>query len=253
MYKIKSIQRQFKGLSILSLVKCKECGTEISKKAAACPKCGAKRTTRLTKLVILAILIIFGYSYVLNSPSSQQISQTQKASNNTTIETTKEDKKPVVKPNWTQHEQSDKMTGDKSYFTYSKAVGPDKKLTYPFGDMDVQIWFGCNKNSEWTYLKFKDGPSIDDSKADFNDGSITFSTRIKWDTDLILEGFSYKMNGDTFFFDNSSDVIGKLIKHNNVLIEIPFSDLVGGTRYFEIPLTGSSSAIETTRSKCKRI
>lgn len=42
------------------LVKCKECGNEVSKKADACPKCGAKRrkTSRVTWLVLILLVLI---------------------------------------------------------------------------------------------------------------------------------------------------------------------------------------------------
>lgn len=45
----------------MALIKCKECGNEISTKAAACPKCGAvqpKRTSTFTW--IIAIILVVG-------------------------------------------------------------------------------------------------------------------------------------------------------------------------------------------------
>jgi hypothetical protein len=43
----------------MALIKCKECGTEISSNAESCPKCGAKipHTSFLTKLVLFFIII----------------------------------------------------------------------------------------------------------------------------------------------------------------------------------------------------
>ena len=46
----------------MALIKCPECGTEVSSSAAACPKCGypvqAKRSARI-HWVVLVVLILF--------------------------------------------------------------------------------------------------------------------------------------------------------------------------------------------------
>src|SRR5438128_1059418 len=65
----------------MALVKCKECGEQISKKAAACPKCGApakKKTSAFTWLVtILLLLGVVGYfsGYKRTSTSSSSSKQ----------------------------------------------------------------------------------------------------------------------------------------------------------------------------------
>jgi hypothetical protein len=57
----------------MALIKCKECGTEVSKSATACPKCGAplkKKTSLFTWLVtIVVILIVIG---LVSQPSKEQ-------------------------------------------------------------------------------------------------------------------------------------------------------------------------------------
>ncbi|OQW90672.1 MAG: hypothetical protein BWK78_06465 [Thiotrichaceae bacterium IS1] len=65
----------------MALTKCKECGTEISKSATVCPKCGdpiKKKTSLFTWLVmIVVVLIVIG---VVSQPSKEektaQIAQT---------------------------------------------------------------------------------------------------------------------------------------------------------------------------------
>lgn len=45
----------------MALIKCKECGSKISKKAKECPKCGApakRRTSRFTWLVVILFVLI---------------------------------------------------------------------------------------------------------------------------------------------------------------------------------------------------
>lgn len=60
----------------MSLVKCKECDEEISKKAPSCPKCGApakKRTSLFTWIVTIILgLWLYGYlSGISNTNTSQ--------------------------------------------------------------------------------------------------------------------------------------------------------------------------------------
>jgi len=42
----------------MALVKCKECGSEISDKAEACPKCGAKRSSPNGCLVFIIFIVV---------------------------------------------------------------------------------------------------------------------------------------------------------------------------------------------------
>lgn len=49
----------------MALIKCKECNKEISKKAEACPHCGAKRkkgTSVFTWFILIMIILIYGVS-----------------------------------------------------------------------------------------------------------------------------------------------------------------------------------------------
>lgn len=43
----------------MALVKCKECGKEISKEAAACPQCGAKRKAGFGKKMLIGLGVLF--------------------------------------------------------------------------------------------------------------------------------------------------------------------------------------------------
>ncbi|WP_020586341.1 zinc ribbon domain-containing protein [Desulfobacter curvatus] len=57
----------------MALVKCKECGAEISKKAKTCPKCGAPQGPKQYSLGKLLVLIVFGvFLYSLFSGNSSQ-------------------------------------------------------------------------------------------------------------------------------------------------------------------------------------
>src|SRR6266446_2966832 len=42
----------------MALVKCRECGKEISSSAASCPNCGKRQTSLGTKLVVVMTLVV---------------------------------------------------------------------------------------------------------------------------------------------------------------------------------------------------
>ncbi len=63
----------------MALIKCKECGHEISQKATSCPKCGAplpKRTSVVTWIVagVLGLLLLNGILRSGSTPPSEQAS-----------------------------------------------------------------------------------------------------------------------------------------------------------------------------------
>lgn len=71
----------------MALQKCKECGNEISKSAAACPKCGAKvkKTGCLTKIVAgFLILMAIGVIANLGSKNKDNVSTTTGGNNQAT-------------------------------------------------------------------------------------------------------------------------------------------------------------------------
>jgi len=70
----------------MAMVKCKECGNKISKKAKACPECGApnkKRTSATTYFVLLVIIVITIGN--INSNSSNTPSSNTKPTSSYTV------------------------------------------------------------------------------------------------------------------------------------------------------------------------
>ncbi|SEN54749.1 zinc-ribbon domain-containing protein [Duganella sp. CF517] len=55
----------------MALVKCKECGTEVSTEAKACPKCGAKPPKKVGLLGWIAVLFVGFFVYQCTSQSSR--------------------------------------------------------------------------------------------------------------------------------------------------------------------------------------
>jgi len=67
----------------MAMVRCKECGQEISSSAKACPHCGKPRATNVPPLIVLVILfIVVAGVYNLLKPENSQ-SPTQEIGNNT--------------------------------------------------------------------------------------------------------------------------------------------------------------------------
>lgn len=64
----------------MALIKCKECGTEVSSKAETCPKCGARVTEKpmgcgtLIGVVFLAAIIISAFSSIYSSSTGSNTS-----------------------------------------------------------------------------------------------------------------------------------------------------------------------------------
>lgn len=99
----------------MAMIKCKECGSEISSKAEACPKCGAKRKKRSglgCLFVVILLFIVFGA--IINSvdttttPASPQTSATSQhspssATTQSPLPTPEQPKLLLL--NWTWHEE----------------------------------------------------------------------------------------------------------------------------------------------------
>ena len=66
----------------MALIKCAECGKEISNKAKTCPHCGAKNKKRTSPgaYIVLALILIFAYLY-FSGDNSEQHKSASKLSN----------------------------------------------------------------------------------------------------------------------------------------------------------------------------
>lgn len=159
----------------MALVKCKECGEQVSTKAKTCPKCGAKapkKTSFFTWLVLIFIIIVVYTACQDSSPTSKP--------------TAYQDLSPTSKPTaakpksaWEYIESRDEMSGDvtraivgRSKNTLTGWLSSGKVLLfYTFGqgffvvaedlgfavdDIDCDQ-YGC-KSIQFARVKFDDGP-----------------------------------------------------------------------------------------------
>ncbi len=108
------------------MIKCKECGTEISNKADACPKCGAKqvRTSGCAK-VVLAVLGFFVFVTIVGTCSRDNSTSTSSPSDTSASATTAPaatapaapPPAPVVGPPlWSYSQDADPMGKGTTYF-----------------------------------------------------------------------------------------------------------------------------------------
>lgn len=100
----------------MALIKCKECGSEVSSKAEACPKCGAKIASKpmgcgsIIGVAILGIVIISTFSSIFSSNSSSPslAATTSPHEAKTIVSEPKE-----VGSQWTYRSENDSMTKGK--------------------------------------------------------------------------------------------------------------------------------------------
>ena len=141
---------------------CKECGTEVSKSAKICPKCGKKLKHNGIRITIGLIIIIIGIGMLISdtndtTPVSSNTGSTV-LTNSSSSTTTKDNTKNVTSTN----SKSTKMTLEKfnkikTGMTYKQVVsiiGEDGKLStessYGGQTMKIYYWYASNGISNAT-------------------------------------------------------------------------------------------------------
>jgi hypothetical protein len=110
----------------MALIKCKECGAEVSSKAETCPKCGARVTPKpmgcgtAIGVVILAGIILTTLGSIFSSGTSSNGSSDQTAST---------PEPPTPGSQWNYHQDIDAMGKGTSYEAY---VASTNAVTFDF-------------------------------------------------------------------------------------------------------------------------
>lgn len=224
----------------MALVKCKECGEEVSTKAKACPKCGAKAPKKTSLFTWLVVAFIVVAIFVAN----QTPTSTNSSNNSSTSEVTKKVVPP--EPSWSTFTSKDEMTGKLSAYAHSPKAYPSKKMGFPYSDVNGWMGVGCDSENEWVYFGFNSAPNLTKDKT--KDGYSLIQTRIKWDGQV--EDVSLTQDwGDKFInFRNGVSAISKISASSKALLELQWHG--EQPTYFEYPLNGSSKAISEIRAKC---
>ncbi len=233
----------------MALVKCKECGEEVSTKAKTCPKCGAKasKKTSLFAWLVLAFLIFVVYaasqtpstpsnpkpSSVLNSPQKSESSK----------------KVAPPKPSWVTSTSKDEMTGKFSAYAFSPKAYPSTRMEFPYHDVNSEMGFGCDAKSEWVYFYFNGAPNL--ANGETEDGYNLIRTRIRRNENVEnVENVSLiQYWGSEFIhFRNYAVAISKITASNTALLELQWHGQQ--PTYFKYSLNGSLKAISEIRAKC---
>jgi hypothetical protein len=234
----------------MALVKCKECGEQISTKAKNCPKCGAvvpKKTSMVTWIVLICIIVIVYMSnQSTTSDSANAVAVSKLSVAPKEIEHAK--KEPLSKPSWSTSRSKDEMTGKISAYATSPIVFPKRQMSFPYSDVKAWLGVGCDGDKEWVYIGFNDSPNLLDTETE--DGYNRINTRIKWNDAIENVELTQEWNANFLHFVNNAPAVTNILSSNTALIELKWYGQQ--PTYFEFSLNGSSKAISEIKKNCGR-
>lgn len=157
----------------MALTKCKECGAEVSNKAEACPKCGAKvRKTYGCGTLILIFIVLAIFGSIFNGPEKQTSTTDTKTSQAAAEEPLTEKGKKVKQkhPDWSNRVSN--SVGDKKIFIgmtdhqVIAAWGPPHKVNTTTGTYGSHEQWVMHDSPDSDYVYFQNGilTSIQQSK-----------------------------------------------------------------------------------------
>lgn len=230
----------------MALVKCKECGEDVSTKAKACPKCGAKAPKKTSLFTWLVLFFIIFIVYAANqSPTSTTSSKSSTVSSSSQkSDSTKKVAPP--KPSWGTSTSKDEMTGKFSAYVHSPTAYPSKKMSFPYSDVNSWMGVGCDNESEWVYFGFNSAPNL--TKDETKDGYNLIKTRIRWNDQVENVTLTQDWGAKFIHFRNDASAISKISASSTALLELHWHGQQ--PTYFEYSLNGSSKAIAEIRVKC---
>jgi RNA polymerase subunit RPABC4/transcription elongation factor Spt4 len=232
----------------MALVKCKECGEQVSNKAKTCPKCGAKAPKKTSIFTWLVLFIIIFAIYAANQVPSSTGSAAISKPNVSTQKTNNERKTPPSKPSWSTSTSKDEMTGKISAYASSPVKLPTKGMSFPYSDVHAWLGVGCNNENEWAYIGFNSQPNLANTETE--DGYNVIKTRIKWNSELENVVLTQAWGAKFIHFRNGSAAIEKIVGSNSALLELQWHG--EQSTYFDFSLNGSSRALSEIRSKCSK-
>ena len=240
----------------MSLVKCKECGTQVSTKAKTCPKCGAvapKKTSLFTWIILIFIIFVSYVAITSPTPTStrttsqaRQPSSASTQANSTGNRSTSSTSPTATRHGWTVKTSRDEMTGKANHHATSPIASPTKRMGFPYHDVKAWLGVGCDENKEWAYFGFTTAPNLNDTEVE--DGYNVINTRLKWD-EAIHNMTLIQSWGDKFLsFQRNDNAIPKIAHYSTVLLELDWHG--EQSTYFRFSLNGSSNALAIIRKKC---
>lgn len=234
----------------MALIKCKECGEQVSTKAKTCPNCGAKvpKKTSLFTWFVLAMIILVVYA-VNQTPSNYSATSTKKTASPSTK--AQQASTPVI--SWSYHQSKDEMSGKVTgYITsYSKNT-----LNGWLRNGKVMLGYACGQGF---YVRANDiGFTIDDLDCNQYWCKRTHYARVKFDDGSTSDiGFSvWEDNNDGMSLqklsgyperDNESFLINSMKAGTTMYLELELFNTKGNQQIAEFDLIGFTKAF----SQCK--
>lgn len=216
----------------MALIKCKECGTEVSDSAKNCPKCGAptpKKTSLLTWFALFLFLLI-GYSM---SKSSSNIDSNMGVAPAATFESPDPTTTaPAIVQNWSYQTDTDKMSGKEAKYAESTSTN-SHELKFPYQG-GTKMTITLRKHPRMGTDAFV---TVNKGQLDMNYDGTTI--HVKFDDKKTM---SFSVNGpddgsrDTLFFENQKRFINNIKTAKHVIIEAQFYQ--EGNRQFEFNTDG---------------
>src|SRR5512139_2186222 len=113
----------------MALIKCKECGAEVSSKAETCPKCGAKVSDKMgcgtvVGVLFLGLIVIGVFASLFSSPSPE--SSSPSAASTPTVTNPEP---PVPGSQWTYNRYEDEM---KKGVAFEASVSSSNTVNFSF-------------------------------------------------------------------------------------------------------------------------
>lgn len=231
----------------MALAKCKECGEQVSTKAEACPKCGAKRPKKTSAVTwFVLVLIIFGVYAANRSPSPSSSVSSIASQNLGSVTNSQRSELKVPEPTWENTRSKDEMTGKQSSYAASPTVRSKTSMSFPYQDTQAWLGVGCDKGSEWAYIGFTNAPNLNDTETE--DGYNVIRTRFKWNDAVETVALTQKWGAEFLHFESDRNAIARIASASVAVLELDWH----GQRpvHFEFSLRGSSAAVEQMRREC---
>lgn len=231
------------------MMKCKECGEQVSTKAKTCPNCGAKapKKTSILTWLVLVVIIFVGYS-ISQTPSTTGTSSSARTSTSTSGGSSTTQRTTPSAPTWRQSTSKDEMTGKQSSYASSPRAASTSPMEFPYGGTKAWLGVGCDGQSEWAYFGFTEAPNL--NNTDTKDGYSVVTTRVRWNETVESTSFTQKWGAAFLHFRDDKSAISKIAGAKTVLLELDWHGQ--RTVYFEISLNGSSKAIADMRQQCSK-
>ncbi|MCU4517791.1 zinc ribbon domain-containing protein [Acinetobacter radioresistens] len=210
----------------MALIKCKECGHQISKNAETCPNCGAKNKKNVPTWLAVLVLIVVGIAMIqcINQNHNKRLA----------TESAAEDSPTVPNSNWIYKEETDEMRGSKKYSAYAVS---SNKVDFEFphqGGASMAINLRKDKTGTDVMLimdkgQFFCGIQGCEVAFKFDDGPVQSITMI--DPDNLNTKVLFVMHDRT-----EDKIISQLKNSKTLMIEAPFFQ--DGKRQFKFDVTG---------------